>query len=65
MSNESEARPLSTSELRGPEQHFNAYCEAERERRLNSDEPFDEAAFEQAAALVQRKLQLRKERVFE
>lgn len=65
MSKESEIKPLSASALRGPEQHFNAYCEAELERRRNSGEPLDEACFEEAVALVQRKLRARKEGMFE
>lgn len=62
MSKEIEIKPLSASELKGPEQHFNAYCEAELERRRNSGEPLDEALFQEAAELVKRKLRARKER---
>lgn len=62
MSKEIEIKPLSASELKGPEQHFNAYCEAELERRRNSGETLDEALFQEAVELVQRKLRARKER---
>ena len=64
MSNEIEIKPLSASELKGPEQHFNAYCEAELERRRNSGDSFNEALFQEAAELVQRKLRARQERGF-
>jgi hypothetical protein len=33
-----------------------AYCNAERERRLNSGEAFEQAAFDEAVELVMRKL---------
>ena len=35
---------------------FLAYSNAERERRLNSGEAFDQAAFDEAVQLVMRKL---------
>ena len=35
---------------------FIAYCNAERERRLNSGEAFDQQAFDAAVELVLRKL---------
>lgn len=39
-------------------QEFLAYCNAERERRLNSGEAFDPAAFDQAIAMVLNKLRV-------
>ena len=39
-------------------EEFLAYCDAERERRLNSGEPFDEEAFEQAVQTVLDKLRV-------
>ena len=37
-------------------EEFLAYCDAERERRLNSGEPFDQEAFEAAVQMVLDKL---------
>jgi hypothetical protein len=37
---------------------FLDYCEAERERRRNSGESFDEAAFDQAVEMVLGKLRM-------
>jgi hypothetical protein len=37
---------------------FLAYCEAERERRLNSGEAFDPEAFDQAIEMVLSKLRM-------
>ena len=37
---------------------FLSYCAAERERRLNSGEAFDEQAFDQAIEMVLSKLQV-------
>jgi hypothetical protein len=37
-------------------QEFLNYCEAERERRLNSGEEFDQAAFDEAVEMVMRRL---------
>lgn len=37
---------------------FLAYCDAERERRRNSGEAFDEAAFDQAVEMVLGKLRV-------
>jgi hypothetical protein len=39
-------------------QDFLAYCNAERERRLNSGEAFDEEAFDQAIEMVLNKLRV-------
>jgi len=62
MSKKDKSKPLSSSDIRGPEAHFNAYCEDERERRSNSGETFDEALFEEAVKLAKRKLQVRMRR---
>ncbi|EGV50587.1 nodulation protein E [Candidatus Endoriftia persephone str. Guaymas] len=40
---------------------FLAYCEAERERRINSGKEFDEESFNQAMDLVLRKLKVLEE----
>jgi hypothetical protein len=37
---------------------FLTYCAAERERKLNSGEDFDEQAFDEAVELVLRKLRV-------
>ena len=39
-------------------QEFLAYCNAERERRLNSGESFDQEAFEEAIQMVLDKLRV-------
>ncbi len=53
----SDQTPSSGSENLGVSaQEFLAYCKAERERRLNSGETFDQTAFDQAVELVMRKL---------
>ena len=39
-------------------QEFLAYCNAERERRLNSGENFDQEAFEEAIQMVLDKLRV-------
>ncbi|MCU7891250.1 MAG: nodulation protein E [Candidatus Thiodiazotropha sp. (ex Ustalcina ferruginea)] len=39
-------------------QEFLDYCAAERERRLNSGEAFDEEAFDQAIEMVMSKLKV-------
>ena len=41
-----------------PSEEFALYCEAEFERRLNSDEDFDVAAYQEAMDLVMTKLKL-------
>ena len=40
----------------GSAQEFLNYCNAERERRLNSGEPFDQAAFDEAVEMVLARL---------
>ena len=62
MSKKDKSKPLSSSDIRGPEAHFNAYCEDEHERRSNSGEAFDEVLFEKAVKLAKRKLQVRMRR---
>jgi hypothetical protein len=49
-------KPLSQSELHGPARDFADFCEAEFERRRNSDSPFDEISYQEAMELVLRKL---------
>ncbi len=62
MSQKNRSKPLSSSDIRGPEAHFNAYCEDERECRSNSGEAFDEALFDEAVKLAKRKLRVRMKR---
>ncbi len=55
----SDQTPIQGSEEMGPSaEEFLAYCSAERERRLNSGEPFDQEAFEQAVQMVLDKLRV-------
>ena len=49
-------KPLSQSDLQGPAGDFADFCEAEFERRRNTDSPFDESAYHEAMELVLRKL---------
>jgi hypothetical protein len=49
-------KPLSRSELHGPARVFAEFCDAEFERRSNSDEPFDEDGYLEAMEIVLRKL---------
>lgn len=49
-------KPLSQSDLRGPARDFADFCEAEFERRRNTDAPFDEQAYREAMDIVLRKL---------
>ena len=49
-------KPLSHSELHGPARVFAEFCDAEFERRRNSDESFDEAGYLEAMDIVLRKL---------
>jgi hypothetical protein len=48
--------PRQTPGTNKPSDEFSAYCEAEFERRLNSGEVFDEAAFRAAKQLVFERL---------
>lgn len=58
MTAESGSKPLQGSELVGPAGDFSNYCEAEFERRKNSGEPFDEAAYQEAMEMTLRRLQM-------
>jgi len=49
-------KPLSQSDLRGPARDFADFCEAEFERRRNTDAPFDEQSYREAMDIVLRKL---------
>jgi len=49
-------KPLAQSKLHGPATEFLDYCEAEFERRRNSDEAFDEESWREAMQLALRKL---------
>ena len=49
-------KPLSHSELHGPARVFAEFCDAEFERRRNSDEVFDEESYLEAMDIVLRKL---------
>jgi len=62
MAQKNKSKPLSSSDIRGPEAHFSAYCEDEFECRSNSGETFDEALFEEAVKLAKRKLRVRMKR---
>ena len=48
--------PLGTKVI--PSEEFVLYCEGEFERRLNSGEDFDEAAYREAMEMVIAKLKL-------
>lgn len=54
-------KPLSRSELHGPARFFAEFCDAEFERRRNSDDTFDENAYLEAMDIVLRKLDGAKE----
>jgi len=57
MANDDETdKPLSVLGVQGPAQDFLAFCAEERERRLNCGESFDETLFDEAVALVRRRL---------
>lgn len=56
MADDLEIKPLGGSELRGSTEDFTAYCEAEFERRRNSGEAFDEAAYREAMELTLARL---------
>ena len=57
MTAESGNKPLQGSDLAGPSRDFSSYCEAEFERRKNSGEAFDEAAYREAMEMTLRRLQ--------
>jgi hypothetical protein len=50
--------PIEHVELRGLARDFAAYAELERERRRNSFDDFDPDLFEDAVALVMKKLRI-------
>lgn len=56
MSLTDQASSSNSEELGASAREFLAYCNAERERRLNSGEAFEQAAFDEAVELVMRKL---------
>lgn len=49
-------KPLGHSDLNGPARDFAEFCDAEFERRRNSDAPFDEESYREAMEIVLRKL---------
>lgn len=57
MTAENAIKPLSTSDIARPSRGFENYCLAELERRRNSGEDFDEAAFIEAMQLTIARLQ--------
>ncbi len=56
MSGSEEAKPLSSSRLKGSATEFASYCEQEFERRRNSSEPFDEELFKDTVVMVLNRL---------
>jgi hypothetical protein len=57
MPGDSDHKPLASTELKGPAQDFFDFCKEEKDRRRNSGQAFDEAAFDAAVEIVRRKLQ--------
>ena len=53
-----QASGASTEELGASAREFQNFCKAERERRLNSGEGFDEEAFDETVEMVMRKLSI-------
>ena len=58
MTSDTSIKPLSTSDLSRPSNGFLHYCEQELERRKNSGEQFDEAAFIEAMELTIARLKM-------
>jgi hypothetical protein len=56
MSERSPSQAL--EDLGASAEEFLAYCNAERERRLNSGDPFDQESFDAAIAMVLDKLRV-------
>ena len=56
MLGEEQINPSDSSAESGPSEAFIAYCNAEFDRRRNSGEPFDEAAYREAMALTLNKI---------
>ena len=58
MTSDSSIKPLSTSDISRPSTGFTRFCEDELERRRNTGEKFDEAAFLEAMDLTINRLQM-------
>lgn len=58
MSLSDQATSSNTDDLGISAREFLTYCEAERERRLNSGEAFDPQGFDEAVEIVVRKLRV-------
>ena len=56
MSLSDQSAAADTQDPEGSAKEFLDYCNAERERRLNSGEAFDREAFDEAVELVMRRL---------
>ena len=56
MSLDNDYPPLPSERQAPPSEEFAAYCEAEFERRLNSGNDFDEAAYREAMEMATKKL---------
>lgn len=56
MSNEDNEEHLGSSGLQGPVSYFAEYCEEEKQRRLDSDDDYDEEYFDQLVDLVMHRL---------
>lgn len=56
MSGEEQISQTGPIRVPRPSEAFSAYCNAEFERRRNSDEPFDEATYHEAMQLTLRKI---------
>lgn len=58
MSLSDQATGSTTEDPGASAREFSAYCNAERERRRNSGETFDEKVFDEAVETVMRKLRI-------
>ncbi|MES9947419.1 MAG: nodulation protein E [Candidatus Thiodiazotropha sp.] len=58
MSSSNQTTQQENLSLGASAQEFLDYCRAEKERRLNSGEAFDEATFDQAMQMVINKLRM-------
>jgi hypothetical protein len=56
MSVSDQASGSTREDLGASAREFLAYCNAERERRLNSGEAFDQRSFDEAVEMVMRRL---------
>ena len=61
MSLDNDYPPLPSERQAPPSVEFAAYCEAEFDRRLNSGDDFDAAAYQEAMEMVMKKLVLLEE----